>query len=265
MRIAVNARLLCEPGLRGWNRYTVNLLRELNRQGIETLLYSDRPLHPDHLSGLYEAAAGDVRIAPEMRYTKWEQYWVPRQCRFDGVDLFHSPFNFGLPWFRSCPQVLTLHDAIDQLYPGNGLRSLNKLKPAHILSQLRHWSSRLRASRIITVSEHSKKDLIDSLGIPAERVSVIYEAADASFLNPVSEAARRRVRDLFKLTRPFVLYVGGWEKRKNIPLLLEGFAASCQMESDLVLAGGKEGESALLEKLARSLGIGDRLHLLGWV
>jgi glycosyltransferase involved in cell wall biosynthesis len=265
MRIAVNARLLCEPSLRGWNRYATNLLRELNRQGIETLLYADRPPHPNHLNGLYDGAASDVRIAPEMRYAKWEQYWVPRQCRLDGVDLFHSPFNFGLPWWRSCPQVLTLHDAIAQLYPGNGLSWLDPFKPAIVLSRLRNWSSRLRANRIITVSEHSKKDLVEHLGIPAERVTVIYEAADTHFLKPVSEGARRRVRDLFKLAKPFVLYVGGWETRKNIPLLLGGFAAAGDLKSDLVLAGGKEGERVLFEKLGRALGIGDRIRLLGWV
>ena len=109
-RVGFNARLLHSPDLRGWNRYTVNLLGALIALEVEPVLYTDRPLHSSHLAGCLRdasrfASAGDA-------YSLWEQRWLPRQCGRDCVELLHSPFNFGLPWSSSCPRILTLHDAI---------------------------------------------------------------------------------------------------------------------------------------------------------
>jgi len=68
------------------------------------------------------------------------------------------------------------------------------------------------------------------------------------------------------LSRPFVFYVGGWEKRKNIPFLLRAFAAAKETTIDLALAGQADETTrvALLE-LATALGIGSQLRLLGRV
>ena len=113
LKIAINARLLAAPNVRGWNRYTVNLLAALPAQGVELFLYSDAELSPEHLARL-PAGSYQVRVAPPMKYLRWEQRWLPAQCAVDGVDVLHSPFNFGLPWSSECPRVLTLHDAIDR-------------------------------------------------------------------------------------------------------------------------------------------------------
>ena len=115
LRVAFNARLLAAPGLRGWTRYTLNLLAALPSHGVRPLLYAAGPVHPDHLARL-PTGTFDVRVAPPMRYLVWEQWWVPRQLRRDRADVFHSPHSYGLPWFSRCPRVLTLHDAIDQIY-----------------------------------------------------------------------------------------------------------------------------------------------------
>jgi glycosyltransferase involved in cell wall biosynthesis len=68
------------------------------------------------------------------------------------------------------------------------------------------------------------------------------------------------------LSRPFVFYVGGWEKRKNLPFLLRAFAAAKETTIDLALAGQADETTrvALLE-LATALGIGSQLRLLGRV
>lgn len=263
MKVGFNARLLHGPELRGWNRYTGNLLAELPALGVRPVLYADRPVHPAFLDRM-PAGSYDVRVSPPMRYAAWEQVWLPRRCADDGVALLHSPFNFGLPWTSPCPRVLTLHDAIGQLYEGPppGLRAWS---PSEVLSRLRHWSSRLRAHRVITVSEHARGDLVDRLGLPASKVVVIAEAADPRFLRPVEAEDRAAVRRRHGLARPYLFYVGGWERRKNIPFLLRGFAAAGLEGVDLVLAGGREPQRAGLLELAEGLGIADRLRLIGWV
>jgi len=263
MKVAFNARLLVAPTLRGWNRYTINLLAQLPALGVKLFLYSDQPIHEDHLARL-PSGSYHVRVQP-MLYAKWEQSWLPRQCDRDGVDLLHCPLNFGLPWRSRCPRILTLHDAIDSVYYGRRMSWRAALRPASLRSRVHHWIARRRADHIITVSEHAKGDLIQHLGLPEEKITAIYEAADPVFLQPATSAARADVRRRYGLAQHYFFYVGGWEQRKNVPFLLHGFAAAALPEAELVLAGGHDEQRAALMELAGSLGIGNRLRLLGWV
>jgi glycosyltransferase involved in cell wall biosynthesis len=266
LRVGFNARFLAVPDLRGWNRYTVNLLAELPAAGVEPVLYSDRPLHAGHLARFPEGSYA-VRVAEIRPYLRWEQVWLPRACGRDQVDLLHAPANFGLPWSSPCPRVLTLHDAIDHVYTAPRARLWDVWGPRALRGRLAQWSSRIRADRVITVSAHAGADLVGCLGIPAGKVRVIHEAADPAMLRPVSDLERARVAARHGLERPYVFYVGGWEQRKNVPFLVRAFAASNLGADgvDLVLAGGRDDERAALLALAGSLGIGDRIRLIGWV
>ncbi|MBD1846527.1 glycosyltransferase family 4 protein [Cyanobacteria bacterium FACHB-63] len=260
MKIGFNARLLREPTLRGWNRYTANLLAELAQLDIQLVLYSDQPIHSQHLERLPQSAY-EMRISPPMRYLQWEQVWLPQQCSADQIDVLHCPMNFGLPAFNSCPQVLTLHDAIDQVYYAKQLSLSQRLNLAHWQTRLYHWIAKTRATHIITVSEFSRQDLVRSLNIPASKITVIYEAAEDHFHRSTSSA----VQSQYSLTKPYVFYVGGLEQRKNIPFLIRAFAEANLQGVDLVLAGGRTEEQHKLHQLAASLEIADRVRFLGWV
>ncbi len=264
LRVGLNARLLHDASLRGWNRYTVNLAAELAALGVELVLYADRPIHPDHLARLPEGSYRVV-VREGLRLAAWEHGWLPGQCRRDEIDLLHATFNFGLPWSTPCPRVLTLHDAIDFIYYGKDQPWWRYLAGPGRRMWVDHWIARTRADRIITVSQHAREDLVHFLKIPARKVAVTYEAADPRFHRPVGEADRARVRAAHALPRRYVFYVGGWERRKNIPFLVRGLAAAGLDDLALVLAGGRDDQRAGLRALANSLGLGDRLHLLGWV
>ncbi len=264
MKVGFNARLLTAASLRGWNRYTLELLAELPALGVEPLLYLDGPIHPGHLARL-PPGGFSVREAPPLRFLDWQNRWLPRQCALDGAEVLHSPFNFGLPWSSPCPRVLTLHDAIDQVYSAGREPWWKKLRPNAVRDRLPHWVSRTRAHRVITVSNHARGDLVGRLGIPASKIRVTYESADRRFHEPIAEAGRQRVRDAHGLSRPYLFYIGGWEGRKNLPFLVRAFAGAALDGVDLVLAGGHDAQRADLEELARSLGMLDRLRLLGYV
>ena len=96
MKVGFNARLLADSNLRGWNRYTVNLLAQLPALGIRPILYGEKPLHYSHLAR-FQAGSYEVRIRSVRPYALWEQLWLPFQCARDGVSLLHAPANFGLP------------------------------------------------------------------------------------------------------------------------------------------------------------------------
>lgn len=264
LRVAISARLLASPDLRGWNRYTVNLLAALPEHGVDLFLYSDAEIHPDHLVRL-PGGSFQVRVSPPMRYRQWEQKWLPAQCAADGVDIFHSPFNFGIPARNGCPQVLTLHDAIDERSYWDALHWRVKLRPDVLRTYLYHRKARLGADRIIAPSKFTRTDLVQYLRLPEAKISVTYEAADPHFTEPVTDEQRARVREIKGLARPYVFYIGGWEKRKNIPYLVRAFADAKLDGVELVLAGGKDEQRAGLTELAASLGISGRVRLLGWV
>ncbi|CAN5846999.1 glycosyltransferase family 1 protein [soil metagenome] len=266
LRVGINARLLYEPKVRGWNRYTMNLLAELPAFGVRPVLYAEaaRPVHPVYLDRM-PTDSYEVVLSPAMRYPVWLHRWLPRRCKLDRLDLLHSPFNFGLPWSSPCPRVLSLHDAIDIVYYGKRGGWRDRLRPSAASSRLDHWISRTRADRIIAVSEHARGDLVRALGLPAGKVEVIPEAADPVFHQPLTEADRERARRRHDLPGRYVFYVGGWEGRKNIPFLVRAFAGAGVANLRLVLAGGADSQRADLLGLANELGIADRLTLLGWI
>jgi glycosyltransferase involved in cell wall biosynthesis len=264
LRVGINASLLDTPSLRGWNRYAINLAAALADQGVHLVLYSRRPIHRVFLDRLPPDRITE-RVAPPMRYLAWEELWLPRQCARDGVDLIHSPFNFGLPWSSPCPRILTLHDAIDCAFTARRPSWRERWSRGALVSGLLHWIARTRADRVITLSRYSRDDLVRHLGIDERRITVVPAAADPRFLREPEAADRQRVRVRHELAKPYFFYVGGWELRKNIPHLLEGFARSAITDAELVLAGGKPHERADLAARAESLGIADRLRLLEWV
>ena len=266
MRVGFNARLLAAPDLRGWNRYTVNLLAQLPDLGVEPVLYSDRPIHPNHLERM-KLDVSSVRLGQVRPHFRWEQFWLPAQFRRDAIDLFHAPANFGLPLRSSVPRVLTLHDAIDTAYymPRQSLKE--RLRVNALRSRLIHATARAAADRVITVSPHARDDLTRWLGIPASKIRVTAEAADPIFNAEISIEHRADVRKRHALDRPYFFYVGGWEGRKNVGFMVKAFAESDLQSAgvELVLAGGKPAEVERLRELSTSLGVSDRVRALGWV
>jgi glycosyltransferase involved in cell wall biosynthesis len=264
LRVGFNAYLLSDGHLRGWNRYTVNLLASLPAHGVRPVLYTRAPIHAAHLARL-PPDSYEVRLAPPMRYLLWENVWLPRQLQQDRIDIFHSPFNYGLPWSTPCPRVLTLHDAIDQIYYLRQGRWWRRWKPSALRMRLSNWASRYRAHHIITVSRHARDDLVGYLGVPPEKVSVIYEAADPQFQQKPEAGVVETVRQKWGLERPYFFYVGGWEERKNVPFLVEAFAQAAVPQVDLVLAGGSPAQQTHMQQFAHTLGCHQRLKLLGYI
>jgi glycosyltransferase involved in cell wall biosynthesis len=263
VRVAFNVRPLISRSLRGWNRYTVNLLAELPALGVELFLYTDNAIDESHLARL-PAGSYKVRRAPPMRYLFWEQRWLPTQCRNDKVAVLHTPFNFGLPWTTHCYRVLTLHDAIG-LPPLTAQLKHGVAMVADLQARWHHWVARTRAHKIITDSHYSKSDLVRRYRIAREKLNVVYLSASANFYRLISPVERARAREKYRLVRPYVFYLGGWERRKNLPFLLRAFAAAHIADADLVLGGGTAEQRQQLICLARAMGIEERVRLLEWI
>jgi glycosyltransferase involved in cell wall biosynthesis len=150
-----------------------------------------------------------------------EHISFPMFVRSFGADLFHIPLN-NVPLFMPKPYVVTVHDLSSLLFQEQrdfqkGLRSV------------RFRRGLLRADKVITVSAATRRDVSDLLGIPLERIRVIYSAPDPAFSDPAPDPSaqrleQRRILERYQISYPFLLYAGNIRPQKNIPRLVEAFA-----------------------------------------
>jgi len=120
------------------------------------------------------------------------------------------------------------------------------------------------SERVITVSRFSRRQLVEALGVGADRIEVVPNGIDERF---APRPGDRTVRDRHGLgSAPVVLFLGGLKPRKNLPLLLEAWREVTRARPDarLLMAGGGPLE-ARLRRRTRAMGLGDRVVFAGRV
>lgn len=266
IKIGYNARILHSEHMRGWNRYTVELLKALLSYNVVVYLYTDRSLADVHIKQFEGLGSFKIRHLRGESYDLWEQGLLPWAIFRDKIDLFHSPYNFGLPLITHCPTVLTIHDAIDWVFYRKDRSFLKKINPQGLRSDFRHWMARRRADKIITVSEHAKHDLMDTFSLDKDDIEVIYEAQADFFNQPIDPNQTKKILNQYSLNNPYFLYVGGFDKRKNVPFLIEAFSMAKVKSCDLALVGAiNESERKELLGLCEKLGVTQQVKFLGFV
>jgi glycosyltransferase involved in cell wall biosynthesis len=228
MRIAIDARLWAEPRS-GIGRYTRSLTEHLQQLAPE-----ERWIHyVDRLPGA-SLPGVEIRCLPWPQRLLWSLWHAPRDLRRRPVDVFHGVTGFELPPRGPWALVTTVHDLVPFRLPA--------LVPA------RHrWAVRCllggalrRAQRIIAVSEATRAEVLARFRLPPDRVVVVPEAAPAEFTPPPAPALAA-VRARYGLARPYVLFVGFLEPKKNLGTLLEAIARLRRMgawdSTELVVVG----------------------------
>jgi glycosyltransferase involved in cell wall biosynthesis len=149
----------------------------------------------------------------------------------------HSPVNV-LPALlpRRCAGVVTLHDLAFLRYPKVLTRSKRLYHSIFTIHGIR------QSTMVITVSESTRQDAIELVGIPEQRVQTVYPCIDRRFSNVVLEEEIQSFREKHGLMNGYLLYLGTLEPRKNITTLIEAYARlrhTYAIREKLVLAGSK--------------------------
>lgn len=179
---------------------------------------------------------------------RWDQFVFPNMAKKDHVDILHQPCFSAPVWYRG-KIVVTIHDLIaikfGQDIPFYSRQFFGKWMP---------FSYRY-ADRIIAISEHTKKDIINILKIPEEKITVIYEAADEACKFVTDKKIINRVKEKYNITGDYLIHIGTINPRKNLEFLIKVFSQVVKTHPDmkLVITGKKgwyyEGLFELVEKL----------------
>jgi glycosyltransferase involved in cell wall biosynthesis len=199
-----------------------------------------------------------VSVANRIGWVRGEQLLLPGAARRAGVDLVHSLASTGPAWGRF-KRVVTVHDLIYRHFPQAhaGMRSLGMrvLVPLAVR----------RSDRVIAVSEATKRDLVELLHAPPERIDVVPQGYGASVrATPTPEPV---VRERLGLgNRDVLLALSAKRPHKNLEALLEALASlPAQGRPVLVLAGYATDYETTLRERADALGLTDDVRWPGWL
>ena len=237
MRIVLNGWFIDQPHT-GSGQYTLQLLKHLPQvapQHEYALVVPKRNSFEiiDLTSNFQFPTSTFQRPTSNFRKVLFEQSIVPRAARAYEADLIHVPY-WAPPLQSSVPIVVTIHDIIPLIlkeYRGGPMvRAYTGLVSAAARG----------AATILTDSDASRHDIVQHLHVAEDRVRTIYLAADRRFtsrVDPIDDAA---VRKNYDLPEDYVLYLGGFDARKNIETALQVYTWAQDVLGEsfpLVIAG----------------------------
>jgi glycosyltransferase involved in cell wall biosynthesis len=248
-RLVIDARWLHS----GIGRYVMNLLEGLKHRNGFSVHALVQGRDADTLRPLCDG----LTVIDLPIYGLREQFSVPWAAR--GADLLHVP-HYNVPVMFRGDFMVTIHDLIHLMGPpfSRFIASRAYARP------LLRFATR-KARRIVSVSHFSKGQLVQRLGVPEERIAVIYNGVHPGFRELDHEEARERVRSTFSLIAPYFLYVGNLKPHKNIDLLLRAFSllrARKVGNHDLVIVGEGCRQRELLEAMCARLGISPQVRFI---
>jgi glycosyltransferase involved in cell wall biosynthesis len=258
VRIGIDARKLHDFGI---GTYIRNLLRQLARLDRKTeFVVFCRDDDRESLTLLGENFRPVTETAGN--YSVTEQIRIPLALRREGVTLFHAP-HYVLPPLVRCRSVVTIHDCIHLMFPQY---LPNRLALAYARTSI-DLAAR-RATRVMTVSESSKRDILRFVDTEPEKIDVIYNAYDERFGVEPREEDVVRVRERYQLHDEFVLYAGNVKPHKNLERLIDAFDRVRKRGLDhlkLVLIGDEISKYAALRRAVHQHQLHKYVRFLGYL
>jgi glycosyltransferase involved in cell wall biosynthesis len=271
LRIGVNALFLLPGGVGGTEIYLRNLLAALseidsqNRYSIfvnvETAA-ARQPLSPEAAN--FEQVTCPMRARNRTVRLLWEQAVLPFQMAAKRLDVLFSP-GFTSPLLTlACPKVTVIHDLQHVRQPHN----FGSVERAAWRASV--WTSAHFSKRVVTVSESSRRDVLDVYGIDAARVVAIPHGVERAFFELREDDSRIAASDasaVRRISEPYLLSVSTLHPHKNWGRWLEAYAklAADGFPHHLVIAGLHGKYSAELSRLIAAKNLDQRVHMTGWL
>ncbi|MCB8965114.1 MAG: glycosyltransferase family 4 protein [Bacteroidales bacterium] len=219
MRIAVNTRLLLKDKLEGIGWFTFENFIRITRQHPEHHFYFlfDRPYSNDFI---FSDNITPVVLAPQSRHPLlwyiWFEWSVTRFLKKNKIDIFVSPDGY-LSLKSTIPQISVIHD-INFYHTPQGLPRLTSWYLNHYFPIFAQ-----KATRIVTVSQASKSDIVNCYKVHPNKIDVVYNGAGDIF-SPLTETEIAATRREISRNAPYFVFVGAFNPRKNVDGLIQAYS-----------------------------------------
>lgn len=187
----------------------------------------------------------------------WDHIEVGRACKRLDIDALYAPAHVR-PAYTPCPVVVMVPDMMYHRFPEYWDWSDQEYFRV-VVSTLTP-----RAAKIVALSESTKRDIVSYLSIPKDKIEVVYPGVPEGF-KPVSTQESNKIREEYDLRRPFILFVGSFHPRKNLPGLLDAFEmVANRCPHDLIIVASRWSNKAIKERIRESP-IAERIRPVGFV
>lgn len=266
MRIGIDGSSIL-PRRTGIGHYTNQLLNHLaiidseNQYTVLLNSFRHNPRHEAWMDGRNFAIRRRRWPGPLLLRT-WKWLNRPRIERLIGpADLFHSPATYVPPQRRGLA-VTTVHD----LYFMHAPETCESLGGLYLRATLPRRVKDL--AHVIAVSNSTRDDLVELLGVSPERITVVYEGVDNHFRRIDDREQRVVVRTRYNLPERYCLCVGTIEPRKNIERLIEAYSMVRGERADapaLVIVGGRGKDADRVDRAVASFGLQRHVVFPGYI
>jgi glycosyltransferase involved in cell wall biosynthesis len=182
-----------------------------------------------------------------------------------GARLLHITDPKGTPWDSRVPRIVTCHDLIPLVLHREYLCAFPGVRAAQRAFDFVRYRS---AVRLIAVSEATRRDVVTHLGVDPARVDVVHHGVDHQrFSCHAEEGEAERVKAVLGVSDPFLLYVGGGDRRKRLRLLIRAYARAQRTKDVLLVIAGAltRQQRKVLAGEARAAGVVSRVIFPGFV
>jgi glycosyltransferase involved in cell wall biosynthesis len=255
--IGINARNILGSKMEGFGNYSFELVRRITKNQPEQrfVLFFDRAVDPKFE---FTSNVQTVVLYPPTRHPLlwmlWFELSLRRAMKKYRIDLLWSPDGF-CSLSSSVPQIATIHDLNFEHYPQD--------LPWLVSRYFRFFFPKFarKAKRILTVSDFSKQDIIQTYGISSTKISSVYNGISDEFRElRMEEVTATRLQ--YTNGKPYFLFVGSLHPRKNVQRLVQAFSAFClvNFEIDLVIVGNAMWKQEVFQLTDETK---KRVHFLG--
>lgn len=247
MNIGINGRFLLES-YTGIGQYTFNLLKALSEIDKKNNYFIVVPRKIEKIFG----KNFKICVLPEKRLLNaglkkifFEKFQLINFLKKQKVDLIHHFYPVPIKK-EKIPQIITVHDAIPWIMPEYRQKIRSKVYQGMVKKSIKN------ANKIIAVSKETKKDIKKYLKVPERKIKVIYNAPSDIFFEKISPGILNKVKEKYGVTRPYLLYAGGFDKRKNVETLIKVFIEEIAPYYlvDLILIGEQIRSSQLYKSFS---------------
>lgn len=240
----------------GIGTYTRNIVRNLKRCGPLNLRVVTLPEHAEELRPYCD----EVTTVDARMYGMGEQFKIARAAAKS--DLLHI-LHYNIPVMHRGPIVVTIHDLTHIVDPGfqRTLKSLIYARP------MLHLASH-RAEHIITVSEYSKRRIVEQLGVSPGKVTVMHCGVNSEFYPENHDEACESINRQLGFSGRYILYLGNLKPHKNVEGLLRAYVmlrSRTELDEKLLIVGDDASGRSELMRLAGTLKVDTSAVFVPWL